>query len=549
MSPVTASAKTTVIFKGSFLNFRDRMGSHHVRRPVPKVKVLAAFLISIILSETIACHPSSAPSAAKAQILTVLADPAPITLNPRMAVDASGQRLGALLFRGLTRIDADLRTKPDLASHWRIEDGGKIWVFSIAAGQQDHAGALISAEKITACLENYRKGVPSSPLRAAFPFWKETFHSATEVFIKLEKADPYFGRNISLLRYFRTNEDPSSLPCQEPISNQAIIGNGAYRLSRWELTPEEEATLVPIRPGPPSLRFLFTQDDNTKALQLLRGEVDMVQNSLSLAKTRWIQNSFRDRFRILERDGVRVSYLAFNLKNPLLSRKEIRRAISEAIDRDEIIHSKLLGFAAKAGSFLSPLLPESHSVEIPYDPPHSEELLEKAGFPKLTGGFRFVLQYKTTPVREGIETALIIQEKLRKVGIKIIIDVVEPAVFLSTVRKGNFQLYSSRWLGISDGSILYRTLHSTQPDNRVSYRNPKVDKLLEQAMAEPDLSRRIRFLREVQDQMMEDLPYFPLWYWNNGLIMRKDLAGIEASDLSLSGALEPLARIRYESSL
>ena len=68
--------------------------------------------------------------------------------------------------------------------------------------------------------------------------------------------------------------------------------------------------------------------------------------------------------------------------------------------------------------------------------------------------------------------------------------------------------------------------------------------LLDQAISEMDLTKRTALMRQVQQRMAEALPYFPLWYWNTALIMRKGLTGLEPGQLSLSGALGPLARLR-----
>jgi ATP-binding cassette subfamily B protein len=75
--------------------------------------------------------------------------------------------------------------------------------------------------------------------------------------------------------------------------------------------------------------------------------------------------------------------------------------------------------------------------------------------------------------------------------------------------------------------------------------NPDMDLWLKQLVAEPELVRRIPIARKAQAKMAADLPYLPLWYWKNAIIIRR-----EAHDpskpmppLSLSGSLEPLSRI------
>jgi peptide/nickel transport system substrate-binding protein len=286
-------------------------------------------------------------------------------------------------------------------------------------------------------------------------------------------------------------------------------------------------------------------DDNARALKLLRGEVDVTQSSLSLTKERWIQREHAGQFDILEREGTNVSYLAFNLRDKLLARREVRQAISEAIDREGIVRDKLQGMGRVASSLLSPKLPECLPQDFKYDPAHAERLLDATGLPRRGGpkGTRFELRYRTNTTREFIETGLMIQEQLGRIGIKVVLDVVESAVFLASIKKGAFQMYSSVWAGISDGSILYQILRTGQAANRVKYSDPEMDRILDAASSEADDRKRIRWSQAAQRMMARDLPYFPLWYWDNMAIVRKGLTGLRASELSLSGSYEPLTRL------
>lgn len=470
-------------------------------------------------------------------------DQNPATLNPRATLDAAGQRINALLFKGLTRIDADLHPQPDLSEGWEVLDSGKTWKFRIRERLTDHSGQAITPARIASCLEQYRDGKPISPLKGAFPNWIGTESDGRHVTFRLKHPDPYLNRNVSLLRYYTTGNPDE--PCRE-LAGTSPVGSGRYKAERWDISPEHRLLIRPLAEpnNAPEIEFQFVHDENTKALKLVRGEIDVVQNALSLTKTRWLQKEYSGRFEVLERDGVTVSYLAFNLRDPILKQKPVRQAIALAIDRETIVNTKFQRFTKVAGSLLAPVLPESHSTRFEFDPRRAEKLLDDAGFPRRKGGARLTLRFKSTPVREGIENALILQDMLGRIGIRLVIDVVEPAVFFASIRKGAFQMFASRWLGVADGSILYNTLHTGHALNRVAYSDPEMDRLLEAAALEPKVQARLPLLRRVQEKMAEDLPYLPLWYWNTALITRKGITGLTANELSISGALEPLTRLR-----
>jgi len=517
-------AKTKIIRNGF-------MGSYYGMGPKRRGKEICTFFLGIFL---LACGCTKLPDPA---YLRIIINPL-VTLNPRHSVDATGQRIGALLFRALTKLDSKLAPVADLASEWKISRDGKIIEFFIRPDLADQGGRPIDAKLMAECLENYRLGQPIYSMKGAFPKWSGTAFKNNSVFVHLTEADPYFERNASLLRYFRV--EGQAQPCGEAASAQPIIASGLYHVAQWNSAPEDEIKLE----GPRPIQFLFVPDDNTKLLKLMRGEVDGIMTALSLTKTRWVQAHLAERFRVLEHAGTSVSYMAFNLTHPILSQLKVRQALAHAIPRDEIVREKMFGFGEKASSLLSPLLPESFAHDFDYDPKLAAHLLDEAGYPLPQNGFRFSLHYKTTPVREGLEAALIFQNIFEKIGVKLILDVVEPAVFFSTIRKGAFELYSSRWLGVADGSILYRTLHSSSFDNRVHYKNKITDELLERGIRENSLDSRKKLLAQVQEHIFLDLPYFPLWYWNGALIIDRKFKGLEANELSLSEGLEPLTHLR-----
>ena len=512
----------------------------------PKLKRVAALgkarviiLVQLVTIFSAGCTRPLLP----AGTLTFMVDRPPPTLNPRQSIDATGQRIGALLFRALTRADSNLTPQADLATDWEVLERGKLWKFRMKPNVLDQAGQPITAQDMAQCLENYVRGKPVSPLAAAFPYWTKALALKDTISIELRQPDVYLADNLSALKFFRLAG--TSDPCVEPKPHDLIIGSGGYRATPWIMHPEAEIQLLPVltQAGARPLRFTFVPDDNVKVLNLMRGSVDGIEN-LTLTKTKWAQVHLADRYRFLERKGVVSAYLAFNLADPVLANRAVRRAIALAIPREEIVREKLFGFCQPSRGLLAPLLSESFPVDFSYDPAQSIRLLDQAGYRADKNGVRLKFKFKTTPVREGYETALIFQDALRKIGIELELDLVEPAVFIASIKKRKFQMYASRWVGIANGSILYRTLYSESPDNRVSYRDAEMDQWLNQANSEPEAAKRKVLLAKVQRNMAEDLPYFPLWYWDNLLILKKELGGLTAEELSLSGALEPLTHLR-----
>lgn len=487
------------------------------------------------------CFEKPSPDPAEIRILL---DRAPPTLDPRMALDANAQKLDELIFGSLTLVDHNLRVIPSFSESWSASKDGKTWSFRIQEGLKDSGDQPITSETLRECFENYRVGAPSSPQRDSFPSWIGTRSKGKEIEFDLSAPDPYFDRNVTLLRYFRQDGRP---PCAPTDPSLPMRYSGEYTLlENWDREPASlsELHFVPRVEGISPLTFRITRDESVRVMELLRGSADAGLNVISLTKTHWLAERPGGEFQVLEREGVAVSYLAFQIADPILKDVRVRRAISSAIDRDSIVRYKMFGYGTLAGSFLYPTLPEAHPAEIRYDPAAAEKLLDEAGLPRKNNGERFSIRYLTTPVREGFEPALMYRDQLAKIGVRLQVEVVETGIFFSQIDKKNAPLFAARWIGVSDASIFRTTLRTGQPRNRVGYSNPEMDAWLDRHAATQNPEERSSLSRLIQEKMGTDLPYLPLWYWKNALILRKSIRGVEGKDLSMSGSFRPLRKLK-----
>ncbi len=488
-------------------------------------------------------------AAVEPNLIRVLIDSSPTSLDPRQSIDAIGQRLELLAFRGLTSLDAELNPVPDLSEKWRFSRDGKTVTFSIRKGLRDHAGESIDAERIFRCVRNYLVQEPKSVHASAFTTFRDVAILNDEVVFTLHSADPYFLRNISVLRYFSLEGDTDQ-PCRAPKGNELLVTNGQYRVQPYRQHFERElryhATASERDGGAPDLNFELVRDDTSRLFRLLSGDADVVLSSFSPTKVEWLVSG-KNGFHMVDREGTSVSYLAFNLRDPILRLTPVRLAIAMAIDRESIVKNKIRGQASVASSFLLPSLPEAITPQkFKFDPQESERILDAAGFPRGKDGVRFRLHYKTATFQPVLEQGLIFREMLGKIGVALDMDPVEPSVFLASIRKGNFQIYMSRWSGVSDGSIYQRSLRTGARENRIGYSDPLMDRWIRDSLTELDLPKRKALLEKIQLRMLEELPYFPLWHWTNSLIHRDTIVPPAPTELSLSGSYFPLPKLRFQ---
>jgi peptide/nickel transport system substrate-binding protein len=110
----------------------------------------------------------------------------------------------------------------------------------------------------------------------------------------------------------------------------------------------------------------------------------------------------------------------------------------------------------------------------------------------------------------------------------------EFATFFSDVVKGEFQMYSLRWIGANNDPDMFNAVfHSRMvpPNgyNRGHYSNPRVDELIEFSRREPDQEKRKAAYQEIQRIVAEELPYISMFYADNVCVYNKRVEGIHLS--------------------
>jgi peptide/nickel transport system substrate-binding protein len=179
--------------------------------------------------------------------------------------------------------------------------------------------------------------------------------------------------------------------------------------------------------------------------------------------------------------------------------------------------------------------PDAGVASYPYDPARARALLDEAGYP-MRGGKRFTVIYKTSSNRFRVALAQVLASQLGEVGIDVDLRPLEFSTFFADVKAGNFQLFTMQIPEVAEPDLYMNFFDSSrvptreQPDqggNRVRYRNPELDHLLELGEREMDRATRIADYREVQRILARDVPVISLWHEDNVAVMGRDVDGFE----------------------
>lgn len=496
----------------------------------------ALWLIALL---PLACAAPGGARAAAPDEVVVLLEAAPATLDPLLATDAYGVRISnQLLFDTLLTLDDALAPAPGLADQWRQVTPTR-YRLRIRRGVRFHDGHPLTPADVVFTLQSLTAATGGSPNGAALRQKLRAVRALGADEVELDLNAPYASLLVDLIVPVRCRATPDA-----PFN-----GTGPFRLLRQtptEIALERNLDYHGARPGPARVTFKVVQDENTRMLKFLKGDVDLAVNALPLDKLLQFRRApLSGRYRVEEAPGLSYQYLGLNLADPILAQAKVRRALALAINVDALIKFRQKGHATRAAWLLPADSPYAAPGPPPrYDPAQAARLLDEAGFP-LKDGRRFGLTYKTSTDRAAVIQARVIQSDLREIGVEVDVRAFEWATFYEDIQKGNFQLFSLRWIGVVDPDFQYELFHSSQLPprgrNRGRYRNPEADRLLEAGRLETDPARRRALYRRLEGRLQDDLPYISLWHNNNIAIVSRRFDGFR---LHPTGGFQHLAEMR-----
>ena len=218
-------------------------------------------------------------------------------------------------------------------------------------------------------------------------------------------------------------------------------------------------------------------DDTMRGLELRKGSVDLVVNDLS-PDIVW-QLGAEGRLRRVTADGTDYAYVGLNLRHPALARPEVRQAIGFAVDRDAIVGHLRRGLGKAAVGIVPPMswAFEPGVFAFRHDRDAATRLLDAAGLRDPDGDGpepRLTLTLRTSTSEIYRLQAAAIQHDLAAVGIRLDVRSTETQTLFADIVRGNFQMYTAVFVGVTDPDMLRRVFlrrSSRRRPERVHYVN------------------------------------------------------------------------------
>ncbi len=459
------------------------------------------------------------------------------TLDPANIGDGIVVQVLQSMFAGLVDYDLDGTLKPDLAERWTTSEDGRSIRFVLREGARFHDGEEVTADDVKRSVE--RALHPSAP-NAYSAYFASLTGYADFVAKKTEHLDGVTVEGRYVVTFHLDSPDAAFLPLiamhpLRPVCRSAgtryvdtwhACGAGPFKLLPGGWDRGRQITLVRhdgyFRPGLPYLdgvRFLFHVNLNAQRFKFLRGDVDVLRESLApdlqkfQADPRWRPYG---EYEVEKQLGG----IAMNTEMPPFDNIEIRRAVSSALDRDKL---RLIR-AANLRAADRPVPPgvEGHDPHLRgqrYDYAAALEHMKRAGFPydplTQTGGWPHRIPYLVYAQSLDEYMAQVSQQQLAKIGIRLDIRIVSyPAFIALRGRRRQVPFGPGSWQQDypEAGSFLEplftsKSINEEDSNNWAFYKNPRVDDLVERAKHELVPDRRRKLYSEAQEIICDEAPW------------------------------------------
>jgi len=475
----------------------------------------------------------------------------PWTLDPAVSGEMTSHEYIMQLFSGLVCLDDNLEPAPDIAQRWEVSDDGKTYTFYLRHDVKFHNGREVKAEDFRYSLE--RACDPDTHSLTADTYLgdivgvREVLAGETKEIsgvrvigdytleVTIDAPKSYFLSKLTYPTAFvvdRDNVESGGEWWRQPN------GTGPFKLRQWD----EDSLLVLEKND---LYYGKLAEVNFVAFYLWggvpmnmyeTGEIDVTGVSIHyIDKITDETGPFYKELQVAPE--LSFHYIGFNFSKPPFDDVNIRRAFSQAIDKDKLVSLVFRGMVQPADGILPPGMPGFNKdlSGLGYDINKAEELIKASEYgdvsnlPPITittigwGGL----------ISQGLEA--IIAEWRQNLGVEVKVRQLEPQRFLYHLRQEKDEMFYMGWVADypHPQNFLDILFNSAAENNYGEYSHPEIDALLEIAGAEPDSNLSLALYQQAEQKLVEDAACLPLWFGKNYILVKPYVKGYNLSPQGL----------------
>ncbi len=469
----------------------------------------------------------------------------PSGLISMIAGESASSAITANIFNKLLKYDKNLDLEGELEESWQVSSDQKTITFKLKPNLKWSDGTPLTSADVLWTWHAVIDDKTGSPYASDYQLVKKaeapdpiTF-SVTYDQAYAPALDSWAGLQI-LPKHLLEGQD-----LHTTTFARSPVGSNYYKLDSWTHGENLKLSRNPSSVlGQAKIDKLISRiipDNSAQFLELMADNIDsMGLDPIKYSRIIPARLELQKKLALYKELGNAYTYLGFNLKHKPFDDKRVRLAINYAIDKQEIIDGVYLGLGINIASPYKPGTRWSNPdlQPYPYDPTKARELLKEAGFVTNSNGMlerdgkTFSFEIITNQNKEREKSAVLIQRRLKEVGIDVQIRAIEWASFISRfIKTGDFDVVVLGWsLGLDPDQ--YSIWHSSQQApgqfNFIGYNNPVADKLLEQGRLELNPDKRMKIYHEFSKVLLEDSPIVFLSAGYGLTAIHKRVKGIES---------------------
>lgn len=350
----------------------------------------------------------------------------------------------------------------------------------------------------------------------------------------------YPAHRLNSLVDFDPRNSPKVRDLHSSVYSRQPVGSGPYTLEAWD--PGVQMTLKArsdyFRGKPPIDTVVirgFEASKETLMAQIQAGDIHTIgTESLDVADVDAI-NAIPG-VKAYVRAGTTIEHIDLNVEHPILSDKNVRKAMIYGLDRQELVNRVLAGQSAIAHSIVPPIsaLFNENTPQYAFDPERAKALLEQSGWTvgsdgiRTKGGQRLSLKYQSTNAGVRLKTMPLVKDQLARIGIEVNIEFVPAQTYFGQtgpLRRGTLEMGEYATVGSLDSGVDMITLYSSKfvpveannfgGGNYPRWKNSTADSLINSEANTLVVGSRKASMDALQLLLAEELPTLPLYFRPN----------------------------------
>lgn len=460
------------------------------------------------------------------------------SIDPAVAMDNKAWKVSypcyerLVQYKKTTNGKASTEVGPSLAKSWTVSNDGLTWTFNLEKGHKFADGTPVDSKAVKFSVERVM-AVKKGPADYFKPVKSiETPNADTVIFKLAQPFAPFLDTlavnaagivNPKVMEHEKDGDKGSNYLAAH------TMGSGMYELT--EFNPGQDIKMVMNKnhfgkePAIKTILFKVIKDPSAERLQLESGDLDI---AAGIPMDQLDQLKSNKAIQIFESPSLLTSIVYINNQKAPLNNVKLRQAISYAVDYKGIVYGAVKG----RGQQLTTPVPQGmwgrdDSIKgYSLEPDKAKALLKEAG---LENGVTLKLLYSDNQGFNETQ-ALMLQNSLGKVGIKLELEKVAWATFRERVDKGDFDLAMGTWSPDYADPQFFMTYwfdskYFGLAGNRAFYKNDAVDTILREAEKITDQNKRIELYKKAQAMVLADAPYIFLFQTNVLTPMRANIKG------------------------